>query len=339
MGKNIVIFSDGTGQDGGKGNNTNVYRLFNLIEDRTPRQIAFYDRGLGTGWRKLTGKATGMGISKNICDCYQFLFENFQADDQVYLFGFSRGATTVRSLSGLIHLFGILPKSRPELIAQAYKIYKIRSKTKREAKAKTFVQRHHTMWCNIKFLGVWDTVAALGVPIRSVSVILDKVSFLRHKFHDLALSPSVENAYHALAIDDERKTFHPMIWTGKSDTTKTMRQVWFPGMHSDVGGGYAEQKLSNVALQWMIDRAKGNGLFSYPNALPEISQDPNGFMHNSRKAFPATLYRQKTRAWDSAALGKPVVHQSVFDRTLNTDNQLDPPYRPWILNMEHEIEP
>ena len=88
MSKNIVVFSDGTGQEGGKAYNTNVYKLFNMIEDRTPRQIAFYDRGLGTGWRKLTGSAFGAGISANIRECYEFIFDHYQAGDQVFLFGF-----------------------------------------------------------------------------------------------------------------------------------------------------------------------------------------------------------------------------------------------------------
>jgi uncharacterized protein (DUF2235 family) len=175
MPKNIVIFSDGTGQEGGKGNNTNVYKLFNMVEDRTSRQIAFYDRGLGTGWRKITGNGAGMGISKNIKECYEFIFANYEAGDQIYLFGFSRGAATVRSLSGFIDMFGILPKSRPELIKKAWKIYKIKAGKKekkkekqewrRNVKAKQFVEKHHTMWCKIKFVGVWDTVAALGIPL------------------------------------------------------------------------------------------------------------------------------------------------------------------------------
>ena len=110
MSKNIVVFSDGTGQEGGEGNNTNVYNLFNMVEDRTASQVAFYDRGLGTGWRKITGNGAGVGISENIIDCYEFIFENYQAGDKIYLFGFSRGAFTVRSLSGFINLFGILPK-------------------------------------------------------------------------------------------------------------------------------------------------------------------------------------------------------------------------------------
>ena len=161
MSKNIVVFSDGTAKEGGQGPNTNVYKLFNMIEDRTADQVAFYDRGLGTGWRKITGLAFGVGISNNIQECHEFIFENYQSGDQIYLFGFSRGAFTVRSLSGFLHLFGILPKSRRELIDDAYDIYKIRDKEKRKARADEFLSRHHTMRCEIKFLGVWDTVGAL----------------------------------------------------------------------------------------------------------------------------------------------------------------------------------
>ncbi len=119
MGKNIIIFSDGTGQKGGIRSNTNVYKLFNMVEDRTDRQIVCYDPGLGTDWKKVTGSLFGRGFSKNLLDCYRFIFEQFEASDRIFLFGFSRGAATVRSLSAFIHLFGILPRSRPDLIQQA----------------------------------------------------------------------------------------------------------------------------------------------------------------------------------------------------------------------------
>ena len=124
MGKNIVIFSDGTCQKGGVDSNSNVYKLFNMIEDRTEIQIAYYDPGLGKGFRKITGSLFGRGFSKNILECYRFIFENFEANDKIYLFGFSRGVAIVRSLSAFIHLFGILPKSRPDLTKQAFAIYK-----------------------------------------------------------------------------------------------------------------------------------------------------------------------------------------------------------------------
>ncbi len=150
MTKNIVVFFDGTGQEGGKGTNTNVYRLYNMVHDRSPKQIAIYDRGLGTGLRRFSGNLAGRGISQNICECYRFIFENYEAGDKIYLFGFSRGATTVRSLSGLIHHFGILPKARPELIKQAYKIYKKANRAERESAAKAFVGRHHTIPCGAR---------------------------------------------------------------------------------------------------------------------------------------------------------------------------------------------
>jgi len=256
--------------------------------------------------RKVTGSVAGMGISQNILECYQFIFENFNADDQIFLFGFSRGATTVRSLSGYLHLFGILPKSRPELIKEAYKIYKIGHREKRDVKAAEFVKRHHTMWCRIKFLGVWDTVAALGIPFKSIDVLMDKIPFFRHRFQDLMLKESVMHARHALAIDDERLTFHPTIWDPQIRENQTVKQVWFAGMHTDVGGGYP---------------------------------DPNSHMHNSRQGTFARFYRKKERSWDSDKRGKPILHESVIQRKLNKNNTASPPYNPWILKMNHFIEP
>ena len=123
--KNIVVLSDGTGQEGGEGHNTNIYRMFDMVEDRTQRQVVYYDAGVGTGWRKVTGNAFGRGFSRNIRQAYQFIFEQFEVGDRIYLIGFSRGAATVRSLSGFIFHFGILPRSRPKLIKQAFRIYKI----------------------------------------------------------------------------------------------------------------------------------------------------------------------------------------------------------------------
>lgn len=340
MSKNIVVFSDGTGQEGGEGYNTNVYKLFNMIEDRTSEQISFYDQGLGTDWRKITGKVSGVGITKNILECYEFIFNNFCAGDQIFLFGFSRGAATVRSLSNFIHLFGILPKSRGQLIKKAYKIYKKRNKEKREKAASDFIKKHHTMWCRVKYLGVWDTVAALGIPLKSVDVIMDKIPFCKHRFHDLRLSESVENAYQALAIDDERLTFHPMLWDTKLFPHQTMKQVWFCGMHTDVGGGYKEQELSDIPLEWMMKMAVKHGLKIYPKQKVELTYppNPNGVMHDSRGGTLTCLYRKKERFWNSNTHGKPTIHASVPERKLNRKNEHEPPYNPWILKHEPAME-
>jgi len=339
MSKNIVVFSDGTGQEGGVGHNTNVYKLFNMIEDRTPEQIVFYDRGLGTGWRKLTGTVGGMGISKNIRECYEFIFDHFMAGDQIFLLGFSRGATTVRSLSGFIHLFGILPKSRKELIEKAYNIYKIRDRETRVQAADAFIEKHHTMWTRVRFLGVWDTVAALGVPWKRLNVLLDGIPWFRHRFHDLLLSPSVEHAYQALAIDDQRLTFHPKLWDTALRPYQTMKQVWFCGMHSDVGGGYAEQGLSDIALLWMACKAVQCGLRIYPRHPVRPFPDANGTMHDSRGGTFSRFYRRKVRSWNVKTHGRPTVHGSVLERTLNEKNEPTPPYAPWILRLEPQVEP
>ena len=341
MSKNIVVLFDGTGQEGGEGFNTNIYKLFNMLEDRTERQVVFYDPGLGTNWRKITGNAFGMGISENIQQCYRFIFDNYEAGDKIYLFGFSRGAATVRSLSGFIHHFGILPQSRPELIRKAFKIYKslssdekipedVRNKPK---PAKDFVDNHHTMWVNIEFMGCFDTVAALGMSqFPAIDKFIDTIPLFKHKFHNFCLSGSVIRAYHALAIDDERKTFHPILWTGQDENKKNVgqraTQVWFCGMHTDVGGGYKEQELSNIPLVWMLEKATKYGLRLYiPNCPMTITEDANGFMHNSREGGLKHLYIQKTREWYGE--GIPWIHQSVLDRANNPDNN----YHPWILEQ------
>ncbi len=330
MGKNIVVFSDGTGKEGGVGANTNVYKLFNMVLDRSPEQVAFYDRGLGTGWRKLTGNVGGGGISRNIQECYRFIFDQFEADDRIFLFGFSRGAATVRSLSGFLHLFGILPKSRPELIPRAYKIYRITGEGERRARAKAFLASHHNMWCRIKVLGVWDTVAALGLPSKALDVVVDKIPFWKHSFHNLRLSPSVENGYQALALDDERRTFHPVLWDAEIAPDQTMEQVWFAGMHSDVGGGYPEHALSDIALQWIVQKAVGHGLRIYPKHAVSFEPDPHGTMHDSRGSGVARLYRRGPRTWNTGTHGRPTIHESVLQR--HQAEAGHGPYKPWILN-------
>lgn len=335
MGKNIIVFSDGTGQKGGVGSNTNVYKLFNMIEDRTNRQIAFYDPGLGTNWRKISGLIAGRGFSKNMMDCYRFIFENYKADDKIYLFGFSRGAATVRSLSGFIHLFGILPISRPDLIKQAFDIYKMKNNSDRADKANAFIKKHHTMWCKIEFLGVWDTVAALGFPVKWLSALFDLI--FPHQFHNFDLSKSVEFARQALSIDDERKAFHPVFWNPiENDKTEKMKQVWFCGVHTDVGGGYPEDDLSDISLKWMIQEATSKNLILYPKSsaykrLAESNPDINGIMHNEQKEFPGKLLKRMKRTWDKSSHGEPCIHESVSKRTKNTDNTDSPNYSPWIF--------
>lgn len=332
MPKNIVVMSDGTGQDGGKGPDSNVYLLFKMLESRTKNQVVFYDRGLGTGWRKFSGNAFGVGISKNIRECYHFVFEHFEAGDKVFLFGFSRGAYTVRSLAGFITLCGILPKSRPELIDQAYKFYKISDRSKREQKMKEFREKHYAMNCPIEFVGVWDTVRALGTPLRSMEML----NPFKHKFHDHVLNSNIQNGVHALSIDDERLTFHPTPWDERKKTPKQkIVQVWFAGVHSDVGGSYVERGLSDITLDWMLKYAKKSGLLIYPGHKVQIRPDANGLMHDSRSGF-GKFFRKKQRKTD-ARTDPPKIHQSVLERELDKNNHAGK-YHPWILAKNYEVE-
>ena len=334
MSKNIVIFADGTGQEGGRGRNTNVYKLFNMVMERTEEQIVFYDRGLGTGWRKVSGNILGAGINENIKECYRFIFDNFKAGDKIYLIGFSRGAATVRSLSSFIHYFGILPQSRPELIDRAYDIYKIPNIKKRERRAKEFIAQNHTMWTHIEFIGVWDTVSALGIPIKSIDVATQKVPFMQHKFHNFKLSPSVKYAYQALAIDEYRDTFQPVLWEDDVDDYQEVEQVWFVGSHTDIGGGYKEQQLSDIPLQWLVAKAVQRGLLIYPSNKVAVHPNVNGTAHDSRKDFPMSLYKKKNRVWDKSLHGKLLIHESVLERVFDVDGK---PYKPWILELDYEV--
>ena len=355
MPKNIVIFSDGTGQDGGSERNTNVYRLFNMVEQRTDDQVCFYDPGVGsTGLSRLPGLASGAGFGRNVRDCYTYIFDNFRAGDRLYLIGFSRGAATVRSLASFIHMFGILPPSRRGLIGKAWRIYQIRDPETRAKKAEEFIGHHVTMWTKVHFLGCFDTVSALGLPYNWASRVLDRIPGMKHRFHDFRLSPAVVHAYHALALDDRRKTFHPVLWdpienealdpTGEARgvmplVCQTMRQVWFPGVHTDVGGGYADKELSDLSLVWMARAAVAHGLRIWPEHKEKISENPDGHMHDPCAGFPGRLYRRKPRWWDSKRADAPIVHESAMLRRKSIANADEPRYAAWIgLAQGLEVE-
>lgn len=355
MSKNIVVLSDGTGQEGGKGHDTNVYKLFRMLEDRTPRQVVFYDEGLGTDWRKITGNAFGAGFSKNLRQCYQFIFDNYNAGDNIFLFGFSRGAATVRSLASFIDYFGIMPKSRPELIKQAYRIYKS-GRVKRDGKKRVdFVQKHPNQWVSIKFLGVWDTVPALGLPGLIPGKIIDLVPGWKHRYHDFTLHPSVENAYHALSIDDDRKWFHPTIWERlwtqeELNYKQNVEQVWFSGAHSDVGGGVPLGQrpggLSDIALEWMVQKAVTLGLRLYLGSRKHwnfvIAPDPTDQWHPPRAGLLGWIYPKGKRSYPKTKVdadgkstaygtfGAPKIHKSVIKRVEHSQGT-DKEYDPWIL--------
>jgi len=197
-----------------------------VAADGTP-QVVFYDSGIGTGWGVLDpiiGGAFGHGIAKNILDGYRFLVHNYSDGDEVYLFGFSRGAFTVRSLAGLIGRCGLLPKDHAYWIPEAYEHYRLPDSDESRTKVAGFRSLNHVRDTPIKFVGVWDTVGSLGIPIEGGPV--GRRLRRRYAFHDVQLGSHIQNAYHALAIDERRKPFQPTLWEAQSTSAQNVEQVW-----------------------------------------------------------------------------------------------------------------
>jgi uncharacterized protein (DUF2235 family) len=398
--KNIVLCSDGTGNSGGKGEGTNVWRLYGAVDTdghrrdpAIPRQLAFHEDGVGTEdfkLFKLIGGAFGWGLSRNIRQLYALLATNYVPGDRIFMFGFSRGAFTVRSLCGMvcriglidvghefneeearevlvdasrIRLFGWLQYrtlrrsvdgfSQPELVERALMAAFRRYRRRHLRQRALFPARvqNALRWLSDKVLpgfnpypspdeqtsdetrppyfhkgvkvrcvGVWDTVGALGLPMDWMRNLLDRI--VRISFHSTGLHEKVENAYHALAIDDERHTFHPTLWNEfESDPEKTrIQQVWFAGAHSNVGGGYPKQGMAHVTLYWMMRHARDAGLHLYAEdiARTQRAANVNDKLYDPRSGLGA-YYRYRPR--NIAALAQANcraktarIHASVFER-------------------------
>lgn len=270
----VLIFSDGTGQRGVRddtsGKNSNVFRMLEAAE--AAGHETFYDAGLGaprgsgedwSSWgHRLLSKSTGLGISRNIAECYAAIMQKWADGMPVGLFGFSRGAYTVRSVGGVLSACG-LPTSgfskgdsssairqRYDIALEAVKIYQIKP-ADRKAKADEFRTRYTCADLMPKAIGVFDTVRALGLP-----GVMDVLNPFKHTFHDNYLSKRVDVGLQAYAIDENRKVFKPEPWSDdKEDGSRVLDQVWFPGVHSDIGGGYADdRRLADYAHEWMTRR-------------------------------------------------------------------------------------
>ncbi len=220
-------------------------------------QRVFYDRGVGTGrLDHLAGGMFGLGLTRNVKQAYAYLVEGYEPGDEVYLFGFSRGAYTARSLAGLIRNSGLLRPEYRHKIDHAYDLYRDRGdETRPREVAATLFRRTWSHDIDIQFIGVFDTVGALGIPGVGMQALTR-----RWQFHDTALSSRVRHAAHALALHERRGPFRPTLWEEAPDREDPLRQVWFTGVHSDVGGGYAEPELAEIPLLWMVERATAAGL-------------------------------------------------------------------------------
>ncbi|NJN51213.1 MAG: DUF2235 domain-containing protein [Gammaproteobacteria bacterium] len=324
--KRIGIFCDGTWnspdktQDG-KPLSSNVVKLAELVQNvdaSDVEQRVFYDAGIGTSGsavRRVFDGATGSGMSKNIQDAYRFLVTHYEPGDELYFFGFSRGAFTVRSLAGLIRNSGLLRSDARERIEDAYALYRSRApESHPRARESTLFRRTYAVEpvTPIHFIGVWDTVGALGNPVR-VNAYLGYFG-RKNEFHDTQLSSTVRHAYHALAVDEARKHFSATLWHQPAPVPgQVVEQVWFAGVHSNIGGGYPMTGLSDIALGWMHGRARSAGL-----GLEALigHGDPMERLQESRKS----LYRlvpakyRAIRKWDVRGDTHEYLHESVVAR-------------------------
>jgi hypothetical protein len=329
---NLVVCCDGTWNTAEQRHDgvpvpTNVVRLYNALADESNgvTQLKYYHPGVGTEagwWDRTMGGATGKGLDANIMSAYHWLCRHYQAKADIYLFGFSRGAYTVRSLTGMIARCGLLKldKVKPDevwsRVEQVFQRgYRDRSETISDWKKRgwAFHGSKQSTEIPIHLVGVWDTVGALGIPNDlGILNLLDASD--EHMFHDTTLGTSIRHARHAVALDEIRASFQPTLWTGNHPDVK---QVWFPGVHCDVGGGYRETGLSDSSLQWMIDEAKALGL-SFDAAMEEqIRPDPRGVLHDSYTDMFKLLPNQPRSAprLDGRGQKAPTdLHASVTER-------------------------
>ncbi|HYA18554.1 MAG TPA: DUF2235 domain-containing protein [Bryobacteraceae bacterium] len=345
MPKNIVICSDGTGNTAIKGRGTNVFKLYEAVDLNGHRsdptltpQIAIYDDGVGNeNFRplKVFAGITGFGLARNLRLLYKSLVRVYDPGDSIFLFGFSRGAFTVRALAGLISKCGILDVSQfttnhelNHAVRQAYRVHREDYRTKLSQwlgfqPDRSVIERFRARYARhedvrIRFIGVWDTVDAVGVPFHIGDYI--NLTIHRFKFPDQKLVACADYACQALSLDDERRVFQPLLWdqSAPADAAR-IEQVWFAGCHSNVGGGYEKQGMSLVSLEWMMRQAERRGglrLLASDLRLYREHANVDDKLYDPR-AGTGILYRWSPR--DMGAICRkystpPLLHLTVLER-------------------------
>lgn len=302
--RKLVILCDGTGNQIDS-RQSNVLRLYKLLTKNKDQRV-FYDPGIGTisstedwaRWKANTESVlslvTGFGLDRNVLAAYEFLSKTYSSGDEIYLFGYSRGAYTVRVLAGFINAIGILHPDQQHLTEYAFRAYKQISEDGQFDIVRQFERILRPQRPAIRFLGLWDTVSSVLVP-RSDRFYLPA----RRQLAYTERNPSVQTVCHAVAIDEQRRMFRPYLWREREEfwggpfkpkdpykiTPQELKQVWFPGVHSDVGGGYPDEEsgLSLLSLQWMSEQLSGH-LAINAQALAKVSNagaDPAASMHDS----------------------------------------------------------
>jgi hypothetical protein len=373
MPKKIVVFADGTG-NAFSDRQSNVWRLYQALDQTQDDQVAHYIKGVGTSGFKpfaLLDGATGFGVPSNVRKLYRFISWNWEPGDEIYMFGFSRGAFTIRTLTGLIYHEGLIPVSlggenipRQEMrrnALAAWRSYRSETITWKTSLPTIWLTRmvrdlvigiYHRLMGHrpyaevaaetkaqgrvrpsIRFVGLFDTVEAYGVPLeefrRAVDVAIWPISFRNNKLCD-----NVECARHALSLDDERVTFHPLRFDmkEKNDHPERIREVWFAGVHSDVGGGYPEDDLAHVPLTWMTGEL-GNSLRLIEGATESFAANasPYASAHDSRNGL-SVFYRYGPRTVGDNG-GPPVIHHSVAEKIAGSIDRYAPVTLPDTANV------
>ncbi len=316
--KRLIVCCDGTWQKLDSNYPTNVVKIAQAIkpvcDDGITQQIVYYDEGVGTGDRldRIFGGAFGWGIDKNIQDAYRFLCLNYQTGDEIYLYGFSRGAYTVRSLAGLILCSGLLERNQIRQAGKAYKIYRDDHIKPDDPEAIEFRQQFSSKNVRITLLACWDTVGSLGIPDQIPLIPIDRWLNKKYKFHDTILSSIIDNALHAVAIDEIRKVFKVTIMQpSQSNKKQHLEQVWFAGTHGCVGGGIeAISGLSDIALMWTIEQSEKLKIeFDTSRIITGVNPNPETpFDNKPQGIFRLTGIKLREVKEDSQ------LHSSVKDR-------------------------
>ena len=411
MGRKIILLSDGTGNSAAKVWRTNVWRTFEALDLSGNDQVAFYDDGVGTSSFKpmaILGGAFGFGLRRNVIALYKFACRNYRdADDELFGFGFSRGAFTIRIVMGLIDSQGLVKADNEaelhSLASAAYRAYRrdryhnlkfeapyqwIRNKF-----GPHYPPKEVRKGVKIRFVGVWDTVAAYGMPVTEMATGIHKYLW-PIELPDNHLATSVTRACQALSLDEERTTFHPQLWNeetgnavngdaangnaaaaeparGRFIKDERLSQVWFAGVHTNVGGGYPDDALAYIPFVWMITEAKRCGLkfkSDYANEPPNpdlMISDPDTFKnaisrrdkdgrlydprkglggyyrYGPRKLVPHFYRETRKLEEDEIDVGRAKIHESVFKRIVNHAHAYAPvglpPYYDVVKDPDGEI--
>lgn len=343
--KNIVLLSDGTGNSAASPQKTNVWRVYQALDLTRDDQVAMYDAGVGTASfrpMQVLGQALGIGLAENVRDLYGFLSRNYRPGDRIFAFGFSRGAFTIRTVMGLVLDQGLVPWDLPEadFRAQVHASYRAFRRQFRTNWTKWFSTTPSVTGSldhapdarlrpDVEFLGLWDTVDAYGMPLDEVKSFIDQWVFPL-SFPDQQLSPKVRTAWHALSVDDERHTFHPVLWDerteapGVKERAGSLVQVWFPGVHANVGGGYPMDGLAYLSLQWMLSAPPvQQSLVLHRANLDECARqvavfdelyDPRAGLGAYYRYGPRDLTRLCNDPRTKVLIPRPKIHESVFKR-------------------------